>query len=197
MRVSFSLDAYYPLGPVDCCTPAVLLSSGDAWELERCDCVLSQDVSCGGMEQHYLLEGFAEGRWALVCTSPVQCDDGGRHGHVQLLRSDAGATACQLQLARLPTGIALHSGRCGGCTLYRNPLQGVCLPDLTMLSAGALEWGSGCRWRRQSAAAPASATGTTPSTPAATSTCAAGMACARWASASASTALRVPTAASR
>ena len=63
MRVSFSLDAYYPLGPVDCCTPAVLLSSGDAWELERCDCVLSDDVSCGGMEHHLLLEGFAGGRW--------------------------------------------------------------------------------------------------------------------------------------
>ena len=50
-------------------THAVLLSSGDAWELERCDCVLSSDVSCGGQDHHRLLQGFASGRCVLSCPS--------------------------------------------------------------------------------------------------------------------------------
>ena len=43
---------------------AVLLSSGDAWELERCDCMLSSDISCGGQDHHRLLQGYASGRSA-------------------------------------------------------------------------------------------------------------------------------------
>ena len=38
IRVSNAADYYYPVGAVDCCTPSVLLSTGEAWELERCDC---------------------------------------------------------------------------------------------------------------------------------------------------------------
>ena len=58
VQVYASFDAFYPVGPVDCCTPAVLLSSGDAWELERCDCQTSTDVHCGGSDTHRLLQGY-------------------------------------------------------------------------------------------------------------------------------------------
>ena len=61
-RVSITVDAYYPEGAVECCTPSLLLSSGDAWQLERCDCEYSHDVNCGGSETHRLLEGFFTGR---------------------------------------------------------------------------------------------------------------------------------------
>ena len=46
------------VGAVECCTPALLLQSGDAWELERCDCVASDDVGCGGQGTGRLLQGF-------------------------------------------------------------------------------------------------------------------------------------------
>ena len=51
----------------------MLLSSGDAWELERCDCVLSSDVSCGGQDHHRLLQGFASGRCVLGCPNKDSC----------------------------------------------------------------------------------------------------------------------------
>ena len=56
--VSSSIDAYYPLGSAACCTPTLLLESGSAWELERCDCVQSGDTNCGGMSTHRFLTGF-------------------------------------------------------------------------------------------------------------------------------------------
>ena len=56
--VSSSIDAYYPLGSAACCTPSLLLESGSAWELERCDCVQSGDTNCGGMSTHRFLTGF-------------------------------------------------------------------------------------------------------------------------------------------
>lgn len=37
---------YIPVDSPVCCTPVLLLSSGDAWELKRCDCTPSNNVSC-------------------------------------------------------------------------------------------------------------------------------------------------------
>ena len=54
------------MGAAECCTPALLLESGDAWELERCNCVASQDVDCGGEDSGRLLQGFVRWRCALV-----------------------------------------------------------------------------------------------------------------------------------
>ena len=59
--MSSSIDAYYPLGSAACCTPSLLLESGSAWELERCDCVQSSDINCGGITTHRFLTGFD--RW--------------------------------------------------------------------------------------------------------------------------------------
>ena len=61
-RVRLSLDAYYPEGAVDCCTPSLLLSSGDAWQLERCDCEYMPHVNCGQMDTNRLLAGFVTAR---------------------------------------------------------------------------------------------------------------------------------------
>ena len=73
--MSSSIEAYYPLGAAACCTPSVLLASGDAWELERCDCVASADVNCGGTASHRLLSGFDRWRCALrPACAPEQLD---------------------------------------------------------------------------------------------------------------------------
>ena len=61
LRVSNAANYYYPVGAVDCCTPSVLLSTGDAWELERCDCSFSTDINCGEKDSNRLLQGFE--RW--------------------------------------------------------------------------------------------------------------------------------------
>ena len=66
VQVYASFDAFYPVGPVDCCTPAVLLASGDAWELERCDCEISSDVHCGGSDTDRLLRGYGGFRYSPV-----------------------------------------------------------------------------------------------------------------------------------
>lgn len=63
--VSSSIDAYYPLGGAACCTPSLLLETGDAWEFERCDCVASSDINCGGLSTHRLLFGFDHWRCAF------------------------------------------------------------------------------------------------------------------------------------
>lgn len=50
VRVFSSVDTQYPVNTAQCCTPALLMESGDAWELERCECGVSTDpehiVSC-------------------------------------------------------------------------------------------------------------------------------------------------------
>jgi syndecan 1 len=51
-------------GPVDCCTPAVLLGTGEARELERCGCADVDDINCGGQDGGRLLQGYT--RWG--CT---------------------------------------------------------------------------------------------------------------------------------
>lgn len=91
--VSSSIDAYYPLGGAACCTPSLLLESGDAWEFERCDCVVSSDISCGGLSTHRLLFGFDHWRCArahLPCTlciaAPAQAATCARHTCILLHR---------------------------------------------------------------------------------------------------------------
>lgn len=64
IRVSNAASYYYPVGAVECCTPSVLLSTGDAWELERCDCSFSTDINCGEQATNRLLQGFE--RWRSV-----------------------------------------------------------------------------------------------------------------------------------
>lgn len=64
IRVSNAANFYYPVGTVECCTPSVLLSTGDAWELERCDCSFSTDINCGEQDTNRLLQGFE--RWRSV-----------------------------------------------------------------------------------------------------------------------------------
>nr|QOL01263.1 putative extracellular protein TR9_068 [Trebouxia lynnae] len=76
IRVSNAANYFYPVGAVECCTPSVLLSTGEAWELERCDCSFSTDINCGEMDSHRLLQGFE--RWritalGLVPIAPAQC----------------------------------------------------------------------------------------------------------------------------
>ena len=56
-----SVEFYYPTGSVDCCTPSLLLSNGEARELERCECVQENDINCGGQSSHRLLSGYM--RW--------------------------------------------------------------------------------------------------------------------------------------
>ena len=62
VRVFTSVDTRYPIDTTQCCTPALLMASGDAWELERCGCGISQDVehpvNCGGNGTNALLSGF-------------------------------------------------------------------------------------------------------------------------------------------
>ena len=71
--VNPSQDAYYPQGSVSCCTPSLLLESGDAWELERCDCVLSEDTNCSGLSTHRLLFGFEAWRCVSTLTWSAAC----------------------------------------------------------------------------------------------------------------------------
>lgn len=76
IRVSNAANYFYPVGAVDCCTPSVLLSTGEAWELERCDCEFSVDINCGEKDNNRLLQGFE--RWritamGLVPIAPAQC----------------------------------------------------------------------------------------------------------------------------
>lgn len=56
------VDTFYPVNTAHCATPSLLLPSGDAWELERCDCADSADpnypVNCGGMATHRLSYGY-------------------------------------------------------------------------------------------------------------------------------------------
>jgi hypothetical protein len=50
VQVFSAVDTQYPVDTAQCCTPALLMESGDAWELERCDCGESthpeHSVSC-------------------------------------------------------------------------------------------------------------------------------------------------------
>ncbi|PNW87122.1 hypothetical protein CHLRE_02g110000v5 [Chlamydomonas reinhardtii] len=74
---SAAYDEYYPVGQVECCTPAVLLSSGEVWQLKRCDCTISQTKDCGGLTTSRLLWGFAQWRMSsggeYIPVAPLEC----------------------------------------------------------------------------------------------------------------------------
>lgn len=55
-------ETYYPINAARCCTPSLLLASGAAWGLERCDCrdsAAGSPVGCGGQDTHELLMGYS------------------------------------------------------------------------------------------------------------------------------------------
>eukprot|EP00884_Botryococcus_braunii_P000947 jgi/Botrbrau1/10853/Bobra.0025s0031.1 len=70
---------YYPQGSPQCCTPALLLASGDVLELEKCSCQpMDNGTSCGHpMTSHRLLQGFTNSqvglRGPLVPMEPATC----------------------------------------------------------------------------------------------------------------------------
>ncbi|EFJ47058.1 hypothetical protein VOLCADRAFT_117996, partial [Volvox carteri f. nagariensis] len=70
-------DEYYPVGQVECCTPAVLLSSGEFWSLKRCDCSSSATKDCGGSDTDRLLWGFSQWRVTAggeyIPVAPLEC----------------------------------------------------------------------------------------------------------------------------
>lgn len=81
IKVFSSPDTFYPINTAQCCTPALLLENGDAWELERCQCRDSADpdypVNCGGTTTDELLLGFIFFRLSplghVVPVGPAQC----------------------------------------------------------------------------------------------------------------------------
>ncbi|EFN57686.1 expressed protein [Chlorella variabilis] len=81
VKVFTTPDTFYPINTVQCCTPALLLDSGDAWELERCGCHDSRDpdfpVNCGGTTTDELLLGYVFFRLSplghVVPVGPAQC----------------------------------------------------------------------------------------------------------------------------
>lgn len=42
--MSAAIDAYYPIGSAACCTPALLLASGDAWCAQRQRCYMLREA---------------------------------------------------------------------------------------------------------------------------------------------------------
>ncbi|KAL6770310.1 hypothetical protein ACKKBG_A34460 [Auxenochlorella protothecoides x Auxenochlorella symbiontica] len=82
VQVFSAADTNYPVNAARCCTPSLLLSNGDAWELERCACSpgdpgADPSVSCGGTNTHRLLAGYADRRATplgqSVPVAPADC----------------------------------------------------------------------------------------------------------------------------
>lgn len=81
VRVFTAVDTLYPINTAQCCTPALLLPNGDAWEVDRCDCHLSKDptfpVNCGGNTTQDALIGFDYFRLSplgqVVPIGPAKC----------------------------------------------------------------------------------------------------------------------------
>eukprot|EP00887_Chlorella_sp_A99_P004577 scaffold4.g4577.t1 len=81
IKVFSTPDTFYPVNTAQCCTPALLLPNGDAWELERCGCHDSGDpqypVNCGGTTTDELLMGYLFYRLSplghVVPVGPAQC----------------------------------------------------------------------------------------------------------------------------
>jgi len=77
-RVNPTMEAFYPLGPLSCCTPAILLTNGDLWSTKRCQCEDTPHTHCSATDAaHHLLVGFQTYREARsrqhVPITPMQC----------------------------------------------------------------------------------------------------------------------------
>lgn len=105
MPVSLADPAYYPINSVGCCSPALLLSNGDALELERCSCRAVPGVNCGAQADDTLLMGFVNYRLS----------------HIGFLVPIAPAECCQLCL----TGATHHMEACADLSNCRG--RGVCV----------------------------------------------------------------------
>ncbi|CAD7697984.1 unnamed protein product [Ostreobium quekettii] len=69
-------NKYYPVNPPVCCTPVLLMSNGQAWELFRCDCISSmEDIQCGEKTTDRFLLGYhgwqSEGQ--IIPFAPTRC----------------------------------------------------------------------------------------------------------------------------
>ena len=122
-------DTYYPVNTVQCCTPALLLENGDAWELERCGCGDSTDpdfpVSCGGANTHELLLGYPYFRCGGVWGGAGR--GGGWVAGLLGFSVSAFATACAVGISPHPLSSpptpphpptcpqAVPAGPCGAC----------------------------------------------------------------------------------
>lgn len=59
LSLSKSPDTHYPIDGIECCTPVILMSNGDAWSIERCGCTLeTNQISCQPPTSGSLLWGF-------------------------------------------------------------------------------------------------------------------------------------------
>jgi len=139
-------DTYYPINTAQCCTPALLLENGDAWELERCQCRESSDrdfpVNCGGTNSDELLLGYIFFRCLGLLSGAVVAGLAGRHADRQASKHTCQSTA----LARLP--------------LQPTPTHGFPHPYPYMIAFSAVlpgcpRWATSCQWARRSVARPA------------------------------------------
>lgn len=105
MPVSLADPAYYPINSIGCCSPGLLLSNGDALELERCSCRAVPGVNCGAQADDTLLMGFVNYRLS----------------HIGFLVPIAPAECCQLCL----TGATHHMEACADLSNCRG--RGVCV----------------------------------------------------------------------
>jgi len=67
---------YYPVNPPVCCTPVLLMSNGQAWELFRCNCVSNlEDIQCGAKSTDRFLLGYRgwQNEGKLIPFAPSRC----------------------------------------------------------------------------------------------------------------------------
>ncbi|CAD7702750.1 unnamed protein product [Ostreobium quekettii] len=69
-------NTIYPIDPPVCCTPVLLMSNGDTWELKHCDCTSKVDsIQCGTKLTNRFLWGYegwtAEGQ--ILPYAPAYC----------------------------------------------------------------------------------------------------------------------------
>lgn len=146
-------DTFYPINTVQCCTPALLLDSGDAWELERCGCHDSRDpdfpVNCGGTTTDELLLGYVFFRLAGTGRGAAARDWGqgrwfgdslaGRGGH------GSGLVGVPMDCSAIQRTADTPHHTTGQLALR---LRAAC----HLVRAGCRRWGMWCRWGPPSAA---------------------------------------------
>ena len=159
VHVFSSVDTQYPVNTAQCCTPALLMESGDAWELERCECGVSADpdhsVSCndagggnGEEEKNKLFNsnGFSTDR-DIITGSILSGFDFFRISPVGQVVPIGPAKCCGVCLSGNvhPAADCRDVNHCSGngvCLLGRcECLQGWGSPDCSQSVAGKGGWG--------------------------------------------------------